>query len=561
MTGGIIHVYQRYDPRRFPSPTEPPPDVVSSAFEHMLTFGRQRELTPEELARAIHIDPSQIAGLGPSLETILAILLERRRKILATYETDSVVETVHRDYEQQAFSAQAPASLADQYERAILDQQIYKLEGLWYQLEDERGPFARELVRLIETLGNQYQLEELDSRYEFHGATPLTVEQALAIKEELEKIDELIDQIQEARENAQIYVIDMEALAEFVEQGEMEQLGQMQQLVEDYLAEMAGQQGLANEQGVFQLTPQAYRIFQGTLLARIFSDLEASRTGRHQGPVVGDGAVEMQQTKPYEFGDSLAQMDIPQSFINALLRQEKPGPLRLEPRDIEVHQSRNNPKCATAVIMDMSGSMRHEGQYINVKRMALALEGLIHSEYPGDYLQFIEMATFASPCQPGEIVELMPKPVTITDPVVRFKVDMSQQEISQYQLPPHFTNIQHSLQLARQFLASKDTPNRQVILITDGLPTAHFDQNWLYMLYPPDPLTEEATMRESRLCSQEGITINIFLLPSWSQSEEDIRFAYRMAEQTTGRVFFTAGGDLDRYVVWDYVKQRREVIG
>jgi len=561
VTGGIIHVYQRYDPRRFPSPTQPPTDVVSSAFEHMLTFGRQRELTPEELARAIHIDPSQIAGLGPSLEAILAILLERRRKILATYETDSVVETVHKDYEQQAFSAQAPASLAGQYERAILDQQIYKLEGLWYQLEDERGPFARELVRLIETLGNQYQLEELGSRYEFHGVTPLTVEQALAIKEELEKIDELIEQIQEARENAQIYVIDMEALAEFVEQGEMEQLGQIQQLVEDYLAEMAEQQGLAHEQGVFQLTPQAYRIFQGTLLARIFSDLEASRTGRHQGPVVGDGAVEMQQTKPYEFGDSLAQMDIPQSFINALLRQEKPGPLRLEPRDIEVHQSRNNPKCATTVIMDMSGSMRHEGQYINVKRMALALEGLIHSEYPGDYLQFIEMATFASPCQPGEIVELMPKPVTITDPVVRFKVDMSQQEISQYQLPPHFTNIQHSLQLARQFLASKDTPNRQVILITDGLPTAHFDQNWLYMLYPPDPLTEEATMRESRLCAQEGITINIFLVPSWSQSEEDIRFAYRMAEQTTGRVFFTAGGDLDRYVVWDYVKQRREVIG
>ncbi|MDP7206004.1 MAG: VWA domain-containing protein, partial [Pirellulaceae bacterium] len=355
--------------------------------------------------------------------------------------------------------------------------------------------------------------------------------------------------------------IDMEALSEFVEQGDMEQLGQMQQLVEDYLAEMAEQQGLANEQGVFKLTPQAYRIFQGTLLERIFSDLEASRTGRHQGPVVGDGAVEMQQTKPYEFGDSLAQMDIPQSFVNALLRQEQPGPLRLEPRDIEVHQSRNNPKCATTVIMDMSGSMRYDGQYINVKRMALALEGLIHSEYPGDYLQFIEMATFASPVQPGQIVELMPKPVTITDPVVRFKVDMSQEEVSQYQLPPHFTNIQHGLQLARQFLASKDTPNRQVILITDGLPTAHLEESWLYMLYPPDPLTEEATMRESRLCQQEGITINIFLVPSWSQSEEDIRFAYRLAEQTTGRVFFTAGGDLDRFVVWDYVRQRREVIG
>jgi uncharacterized protein with von Willebrand factor type A (vWA) domain len=559
--GGIIHVYQRYDPRRFPSPTQPPPDVVSSAFDHLLTFGRHRELTPEELARAIHIDPSQIPGLGPSLDAILAILLERKRKILATYETDSVLESVHRDYGQRASAAQPPESLADQYERAIVEQQIYELERLWYQLEDDRGPFARELVQLIETLGDQYQLEELDSRYDFHGTTPLNVEQALAIKEELEKIDELIKQIEEARENAQLYVIDMQALSEFVEEGDIEQLGQMQQLVEDYLAELAEQQGLANEQGVFQLTPQAYRIFQGKLLDRIFSDLEASRTGRHQGPVIGDGAVEMQQTKPYEFGDSLAQMDLPQSFINALLRQEKPGPLRLEPRDIEVHQSRNNPKCATAVIMDMSGSMRYDGQYINVKRMALALEGLIHSEYPGDYLQFIEMATFARPCQPGEIVELMPKPVTITDPVVRFKVDMSQEEVSQYQLPPHFTNIQHGLQLARHFLASKDTPNRQVILITDGLPTAHLEEGWLYMLYPPDPLTEEATMRESRLCQQEGITINIFLVPSWSQSEEDIRFAYRMAEQTTGRVFFTAGGDLDRFVVWDYVKQRREVIG
>ena len=561
MPGGIIHVYQRYDPRRFPSPTEPPPDVVSSAFDHLLTFGRHRELTPEELARAIHIDPSQIGGLGPSLDAILAILLERKRKILATYETDSVLESVHRDYEQQAFSMRPPAPLADQYDQAILEQQIYQLERLWYQTEDDRGPFARHLVQLIETLGNQYQLEDLDSRYDFHGTTPLNVEQALAIKEELEKIDELIKQIEEARENAQLYVIDMEALSEFVEEGDIEQLGQMQQLVEDYLAELAEQQGLANEQGVFQLTPQAYRIFQGKLLDRIFSDLEASRTGRHQGPVIGDGAVEMQQTKPYEFGDSLAQMDIPQSFINALVRQEKPGPMRLEPRDIEVHQSRNNPKCATAVIMDMSGSMRYDGQYIDVKRMALALEGLIHSEYPGDHLQFIEMFTFARLCEPGEIVELMPKPVTITDPVVRFKVDMSREDISQYQLPPHFPNIQHSLQLARQFLASTDTPNRQVILITDGLPTAHFDDNWLYLLYPPDPTTEEATMRESRLCAQEGITINIFLVPSWSQSEEDIRFAYRMAEQTTGRVFFTAGGDLDRFVVWDYVKRRREVIG
>ncbi len=211
--------------------------------------------------------------------------------------------------------------------------------------------------------------------------------------------------------------------------------------------------------------------------------------------------------------------------------------------------------------MDMSGSMRYDGQYINVKRMALALDGLIRSEYPGDFLKFIEMATFAKPCLAGDIIELLPKPVLMNDPVVRFRVNMSKPDVSEMQIPPHFTNIQQSLQLARRMLVNQDSPNRQIILITDGLPTAHYSEEFLYLLYPPDPLTEEATMREGRLCEKEGITINMFLIPSWSQSEEDIRFAHRLAESTRGRVFFTAGGDLDRYVVWDYVAQKREIVG
>ena len=117
------------------------------------------------------------------------------------------------------------------------------------------------------------------------------------------------------------------------------------------------------------------------------------------------------------------------------------------------------------------------------------------------------------------------------------------------------------LQMSRQFLSLQATPNRQVILITDGLPTSHFENQNLFMLYPPDPQTERATMREGALCHREGITINIFLLPSWSQSHEDVQFAHRLAEGTGGRVFFTAGNDLDRYVVWDYVSHRREIIG
>jgi uncharacterized protein with von Willebrand factor type A (vWA) domain len=210
--------------------------------------------------------------------------------------------------------------------------------------------------------------------------------------------------------------------------------------------------------------------------------------------------------------------------------------------------------------MDMSGSMRYDGQYINVKRMALALDGLIKSEYPGDFLRFVEMYTFAKPRQANQIAELMPKIPTIHDPRVALTVDMSREDISEVHIPPHFTNIQHSLQMARRLLATQDSINRQVILITDGLPTAHFEGSQLFLLYPPHPQTEKATLREGLLCQREGITINIFLVPSWSQSEEDIRFAYRLAESTKGRVFFTAGRDLDRFVVWDYISRKREIL-
>ena len=559
--GGIIHTYQKYNPGKFPSPTQPPPDLVSGAFDHLLTFGGNRQLTDEELARAIRIDPSQISGFGPSIDALIAMLLERKRKILEKYESETSKELAKQNFDEESLAARPPHKLRKAFQSAVRDEQIYQLERIWYAIGDDRSSFARELVQIIERLGEKYQIEEMASKYDFVGDTPMTVPEALAIKEELDKIEELLEQLREARETAQIGIIDMEALSEFAEPGEMDELSALQQVVQDYLRETAEQQGIErSKSGGYQVTPKAYRLFQSKLLGKIFSDLQASRTGRHTGPVMGDGAVELPQTKLYEFGDSLANMDIPQSLVNAMLRGGGQLPIRMKSEDIEIHRTRNNPKCATVVIMDMSGSMRYDGQYVNVKRMALALDGLIRSEYPGDFLRFIEMYTFGKIHSSGEIAELMPKPVTIHDPWVRLKVDMSKDDVSEYQIHPHFTNIQRSLHMARQLLAGQDTPNRNIILITDGLPTAHFEGSWLYMLYPPDPRTEEATMREGMLCNRENITINMFLVPSWSQSEEDIRFAHRLAESTTGRVFFTAGGDLDRYVVWDYVSRKRHII-
>jgi uncharacterized protein with von Willebrand factor type A (vWA) domain len=559
--GGIIHTYQKFDPAEFPSPTAPPPDLVSPAFEHLLHYGNTRRLTEEELANAVHIDPSQIRGLGPSIDLLMAMLRERKRKILETYETSAAENAARQAFQDQAQDMRPPGKLAKPFQQAVRDEQLYELEQLWYRAGDQNSPFSRQLLHLVERLGEKYQVDELAAKYEFTGRTPMTVPEALEIKKELEAIDKLLQQLEEAAKTAQIGIIDLEELARFAEPGDMEQLNELQRQIQEYLRSEMERQGLEQGQrGGFQMTPRAYRLFQSKLLTKIFAELQASRSGRHQGPVVGEGATELQQTKAYEFGDSVTHMDMPASLLNALLRDGPGLPVRLKQDDIVIHRTRNNPKCATAVLLDMSGSMRYNGLYVDVKRMGLALDGLIRKEYPGDFLQFLEMYTFAKPRHVSEIANLMPKPVTLFDPVVRKRADMSDPRISEFDLPPHFTNIQHGLHLARKFLSAQDTPNRQIVLITDGLPTAHFEGEMLYLLYPPDPRTEAATLREGQRCAREGITINIFLLSNWNQTEEDVRFAYRLAEGTRGRVFFPAGRDLDRYVVWDYIARRKQII-
>ena len=333
-------------------------------------------------------------------------------------------------------------------------------------------------------------------KYEFTGHEAMTVPQALAVKEELEKIDELLKQLEEARKTAQIGIIDMELLSEFAEPGDIDQLSALQQQVQDYLRRWPSSRAWSRRRAASGMTPKAYRLFQGKLLERLFSELAPSRTGRHQGPIVGEGAVELQATKQYEFGDSIANLDIPGTFINALVRGGPGVPVRFKREDIQVHRTRNTPKCATCVLMDMSGSMRYDGQYINVKRMGLALEGLIRSEYPGDWLRFIEVYSFAKLVEPGRIANLMPKPVTLYDPVVQLRADMSRDDISEHQVPPHFTNIQHGLSAGAA--AAGDAGHAQPADHSHHRRAADgpLRRQMLYLLYPPDPRTETATMRE-----------------------------------------------------------------
>lgn len=565
--GGIVHRYQKYDPVAVPPPRTPMADLVSAAMEHLLEYGDldALELTPEQLADAIVLSPDQIRGLGPSLDSIRRKLEELRRQILERHEPETARKRARGGFHQAAAAARPPARHREAFERAVREEQLKRLERLWYAQGDDQSRFAAELVSLADRLAAVYQLDELATKWSFTGRERLSIDEALAVKERLEEIERLLAQLEEARKNARVALIDLESLAEFVEGSELDELERLRQQVQEAIEQAAARQGLERGKDGLELSPKAMRTFQGKLLETIFADLQASRTGRHDAGVTGDGAVELVPTRPYEFGDSVAHMDIPGSLVNAMLRRaaggDAGGRLTLDARDIEVHKTRNTPKCATTVVLDMSGSMRYGGLYVHVKKMALALQGLVQREYPGDSLQFIEMASFAKPRPAGEIVKLLPKPVTIFDSVVRLRADMTDPRITESDVPPHFTNIQHALQLSRQFLARQDTPNRQVILITDGLPTAHFEGGELYLLYPPHRRTEEATLREAEACRREGITVNLFLIAGWSQTREDIQFAYRLAEVAKGRVAFAAAGDLGRFVVWDYLARRRSIIG
>src|SRR5262249_6202193 len=242
--GGIIHTYQKYDPAEFPSPTAPPPDMGSPAFQHLLHYGSPPPPTEDEPAPPVPLHPRQIGGLGPSLEALMEMLRERKRKILETYETGHAEQEAHQNFHGAAEKMRPPNKLARAFQEAVRDEQLHDLEQLWYRAGGERDEFARQLLKLTQRLGEKYQVDELASKYEFTGQTPMSVPKALEVKAELEAIDKLLEQLKEAMKNAQIGVIDLEELARFAEPGDIEQLTDLQRQIQEYLRQMAEQQGL-----------------------------------------------------------------------------------------------------------------------------------------------------------------------------------------------------------------------------------------------------------------------------------------------------------------------------
>ena len=270
--GGVLHTYLKFDPIQFPPPRSEAPDAVGAAFNHMMMYGSMRRFTPEELADAIEIDPASITGLGPSLESLRRMLQERKEKILSTYQTESVREDAAKIFQDLAAKIQPPDELEKKFRSLVKEEQLRDLEKLWYRVE-EKSLFARRLLQLIERLGERYQVESLASKYAFTGETKMDVEKALAVKEELETIDRLLAQIEEAMKNAKVAKIDMEALSRFAQEQDVSDLREIAKRIQEQAKLLAEQQGLEQDGKGFKLSPKAMRIYQSRLLKTIFSSL------------------------------------------------------------------------------------------------------------------------------------------------------------------------------------------------------------------------------------------------------------------------------------------------
>ena len=226
--GGVYHTYLGYDAVKFGSAQ--PSDAggaARGAFEHLLAMGSMRRFTDEELAEAIRIEPSQIQGLGPSLEALIELLEQRRAKILATYDPAPATNTAARaflDSASRVVPATGDAELAKRIARAIATQQLRDLERFWYRLE-EGSPAQRALTQALERLREKYEVDQLASKWAFTGREPLGVEQAIAVKEELEEIDRLLEQLRQALKNAKPAIIDMDALSQFAPQEQLDEIG------------------------------------------------------------------------------------------------------------------------------------------------------------------------------------------------------------------------------------------------------------------------------------------------------------------------------------------------
>ena len=323
------------------------------------------------------------------------------------------------------------------------------------------------------------------------------------------------------------------------------------------ITEMLVKRGLVEKDadGKYRVTPKGVKRVESKALEELFDVRGKDKLGKHETRHRGAGQTVHEETKAYEYGDPVSNLNLHETLKNALVRTGGGTPVAIEEGDFVVHDSEYQTACATVVLIDMSGSMSRYGKYGQAKKVAMALQGLVRGKYQGDFLKTVGFYTYASPLTEKELLYSAPKPVSIYDPQVRLTIPLDRPPGF---VPEHFTNIHAGLQFARRILRKQPAANRQIICITDGEPTAHVEDRSIKLIYPPSPRSAAATLQEARRCANEGIHISSFALVEDYFYLGLVNFVQKMAQVTGGVAAYCNADDLGNMVIESFQQGRKQ---
>ncbi|HZQ88084.1 MAG TPA: hypothetical protein VFA83_24765 [Acidimicrobiales bacterium] len=411
---------------------------------------------------------------------------------------------------------------------SMTPEQRAQLEGLAQQLLEDMD-LAWQVSRLSSNLQRAFPGAGWERRYQFSGQDPLGFSEAANLMNELGDMDALEQVLRNAQSNpGALAEVDVDRARQLLGNDASASLEQLANL-----ARQLEQAGLIEQrEGRLELTPRGLRKIGDNALADLFKHMAQDKMGRHATDRTGIGHERAYETKPYEFGDPF-NLSIERTVRNAIARSGGGTPVRLIPDDFEVERTENLTRGATVLMLDLSLSMPMRDNFLAAKKVAMALHSLISSQFPRDYLGLVGFSEVARELQPQQLPEVSWDFV-------------------------YGTNMQHGLLLSRRLL-SRQTGTKQIIMITDGEPTAHIQPNGEpFFSYPPVQETVDATLAEVMRCTREGIRINTFMLDATTYLKG---FVEKLTQMNRGRAFFTTPETLGSFVLVDFIEQKRALRG
>jgi uncharacterized protein with von Willebrand factor type A (vWA) domain len=409
---------------------------------------------------------------------------------------------------------------------SMTPEQRAQMQALSDQLLDDMD-LRWQIDQLGQNLSQMFPDMNWNRRYDFSGEDPLGMAEANQLLQQLGDIDQLENLLRGATNPGALAEVDLDRARQLLGDDAARSLEQMAEL-----SRRLEESGLVeNKEGRLELTPRGIRQLGQNALDELFTKLAMDKAGQHEISRIGVGHERDYSTKPYEFGDPF-NLDIGRTVRNAIQRSGSGTPVRLTPEDFEVERTEHLVRTSTVLMVDLSLSMPMRDNFLPAKKVSMALHSLITSKFPRDYLGIVGFSETARELKPEQLPEVSWDFV-------------------------YGTNMQHGFSIARRLL-SRQSGTKQIIMITDGEPTAWMTPSGRpEFQYPPTQTIVDATLREVNLCTRDGIRINTFML----DPDPRLRgFVAKMTELNGGRAFFTSPETLGDYVLLDFIENKREML-